>query len=318
MANSYYERINEYLPRTRAVGEQVREDYEGVETGFGKLPVHNGNATGFTASFVVENPTQNQSPVPYHQFVAWPQAISASGFHLTNLASAVQNDHAASLGDVKSHVYGWQQSVSANQFRLADLRDPVLDQDGVNRQYLVNYVNEHVSPDVPDGGISWSAPIAEGGETLLNPPFIFDLAAVHINGVVQEQTRGAFSISNSTIRLSRPLEQGDEVQVIIGRLTPPGNSEWTLISEDTETRNGHKLLLDSSSHNFTVTLPSGPLDSDRIDFLDVGNSLSINPVIIARNGSLIMGEDEDLELRTNLVSMALLFCGIEYGWRIIE
>ena len=318
MANSYYERINEYLPRTRAVGEQVKEDYDGVEAGFDKIPPHNNQSTGFTASFIVENPTRQQSPVPYHQWQTWTEHVSAGGYRLLNLASAIADNNAANLADVKSHVYQWQQSVSANQHRLANLTDPVESQDGVNKQYLIRYVDEHVSPDVPDGGISWSAPIAQGGETIINPPFIFDLAAVYINGTMQEQTRGAFSISNNTIRLSQTLELGDEVQVIIGRLSPPGNSEWTIITEDTEAHNGHRLLLDSTSHNFTVTLPPGPTDSERVDFLDIGGSLSTNPVVVNRNGSLIMGEEEDLELRTDLVSMALLFCGSEYGWRVIE
>ncbi len=69
MANSYYERINEYIPRTRALGEQVREDYSGVEAGFNKLPPHNENGTGFDESFVVKDPVQDKSPTPYKDLV---------------------------------------------------------------------------------------------------------------------------------------------------------------------------------------------------------------------------------------------------------
>ncbi len=318
MANSYYERINKYLPRTRAVGEQVKEDYDGIEAGFDKLPTPNGSGTGFTVSFIVENPVQSQNPVPYHQWKLWKEDVNGGGFHLMNIGLAQSDGDAASLLMVKTHVYSWQQQVDAQQQALINLKDPVDLQDAVNRQYLVAYVNEHIRPDVPNGGISWSAPVAQGGETIIDPPFIFDLAAVCINGVVQEQTRGAFNISNNTIRLSQPLTVGDEVQVTLGRMTPPGNSEWTLITEDTDASSGQKFLLDSNSSSFTVTLPMGPIDNDRVDFLDVGGVLSTNFVTIARNGSLIMGSDEDLEIRTDHVSMALLFCGLTYGWRVLE
>lgn len=318
MANSYYERINEYIPRTRAVGEQVREDYDGVEAGFNKLPEHNSESTGFTASFVVVNPTQAQSPLPYHQFQTWPHAVNAGGYRLLNLGSANTDSDAATLGDVKNHVYQWKDNVSANDQFLRDLRDPLFDQDAVNRRYLVQYIAEHISPDVPDGGIAWSAPVASSGQTVINPPFIFDLAAVFINGVNQEQTRGAYSISNSTIRLSQPLEAGDEVLVVVGRLTPPGNSEWQLITEDTEARSGQNLMLDSSEGSFTVTLPAGPLDGDWLMFLDVGGALSTHSVLVDGNGSDIMGVKDNLELGIDQVSMGLLFAGVDYGWRLLE
>ena len=318
MANSYYERINEYIARTRAVGEQVREDYDGIEAGFNKLPEHNSERTGFTASFVVVDPTQEQSPLPYHQFLTWPHAISAGGYRLLNLGSANNDSDGANLGDVKGHVYQWKENVSANNQFLRDLRDPLLSQDAVNRRYLVQYIADHISPDVPDGGIAWSAPVASGGETIITPPFVFDLASVHINGVNQEQTRGAYTISNNTIRLSQSLEAGDEVLVIVGRLTPPGNAEWQLITEDTEVRNGQNLMLDSSGGSFTVILPAGPLDGDRVMFLDVGAALSTDPVSIDGNGSDIMGVAENLELGIDQVSMGLLFAGVDYGWRLLE
>ncbi|MCF1437211.1 MAG: hypothetical protein LPD71_00140 [Shewanella sp.] len=319
MANQYYQRHNEYIPRTRAVGEQVREDYDGVERGFDKLPDPNGANTGFTASFVVENPTQLQSPLPYHQWKYWTEDCNAGGYRLVNLGVASEEGDAASLGVVKDLAYQWKQDVDASVHLLRNLQDPQEARDAVNRQYLKNYVDTHIHPQIPDGGISWSAPRAKGGETVLDPPYNFDLAEVYINGVMQDQTRGAFSIRKSRIQLTQGLETDDEVQVIVGRLTPPGNQEWSLISSDTDAVAGQKFLLDSSLEgNFTVTLPEQPMDGDEVYFLDVGKNLENNPVSINRNGRLIMGEPNNLELGTNHISMKLMFAGVFYGWRILE
>lgn len=318
MANSYYQRTNEYIPKTRAVGEQVREDYDGVEQGFDKLPPHNGTSNGFTASFIVEDPTQDKSPIHYKQWKYWPEDVSAGGYRLISLGPAYHDTDAASLGVVKEHVYTWQGDVSAEEHYLKNLKDPLLDGDAVNRRYLRDYIAEHIRPDVPNGGIAWSAPIARGGELTLNPPFIFDLADVRINGVTQEQTRGAFSIHNSQIRLSQALEAGDEVQVIVGRMTPPGNQEWTLISEFTEAQSGQRFLLDSSiTGSFSVLLPEKPMDGDEIYFLDVGGLVN-DPVTLDRNDSLIMGEANNMVLATDHISLTLLYCGAMYGWRVLE
>lgn len=318
MANQYYGRMNQYIPRTRAVAEQVREDYDGIERGFDKLPAPNGTSTGFTASFIVEDPTQEQSPVHYKQWKYWPEDVSAGGYRLISLGPAYHDTDAANLAVVKEHVYTWQGDVSAEDHLLRNLKDPLLDADAVNRRYLQDYIGEHIKPDVPTGGISWSAPRAQGGESTINPPFQFDLAEVYINGVMQEQTRGAFSIRNNMIQLSNGLEAGDEVQVIVGRMKPAGNQEWTLISEFTEAQIGQKFLLDSSiTGTFTVVLPPGPMDGDSVYFLDVGG-LQANPVTLDRNGSLIMGQEDNLELATNHVSITLLYCGVQYGWRVME
>lgn len=318
MANQYYGRMNQYIPRTRAVGEQVREDYDGIERGFDKLPEPNGTSTGFTASFIVEDPTQEKSPVHYKQWKYWPEDVSAGGYRLVSLGPAYHDTDAASLAVVKEHVYTWQGDVSAEDHLLRNLKDPLLDADAVNRRYLRDYIGEHIKPDVPTGGISWSAPRAKGGESTVNPPFQFDLAEVYINGVMQEQTRGAFSIRNNMIQLSNGLEAGDEVQVIVGRMNPAGNQEWLLISDDQDAVSGHRFLLDSTLNgSFTVTLPEGPIDGDTVYFLDVGK-LSQAPVTINRNGSLMMGKPNDMTLSTDHISLNLLFCGSEYGWRVIE
>lgn len=72
---------------------------------------------------------------------------------------------------------------------------------------------------------------AVGGETIINPPYLFDDALVFINGVLQHQLGGAFSITNSIINLAEPLEAGDQVYVLIGSRiatsAPGANISWS-------------------------------------------------------------------------------------------
>ncbi len=183
-----------------------------------------------------------------------------------------------------------------------------------------------LSDFVPTGGsgdteiytTSWSAPVADGGETVLTLPYAFTKAMLFINGVHQDETRGSFTIENNEIRLASPLEKGDEAQVLIGQVIPPGTSDWNLITSHSTAEAGQKILLDSSTGSFSITLPTDPDDGEIIDFVDVGNALNSNPVSLNRNGNLIMGEASNLTLDTSLVSLQLLYSNAKLGWRILE
>ncbi len=166
--------------------------------------------------------------------------------------------------------------------------------------------------------ISWSAPVAAGGETVLAPPYAFTKAMLFINGAGQDETRGAFSIQNNRVLLSSAMQEGDEAQLIIGQVLPPGTSEWNLITSSTTAVADQKILLDSNAGAFTVTLPANPDEGEIIEFLDVGGNLDLYPVTLARNGRLIMGATENLKLDTSLTSLKMLFSNASYGWRIIE
>ena len=318
MANSYYGRIHQYLPRTRAMGENVREDYDSIVAGFDKLPTHNQSATGFDESFIVTNPISDQSPLPYHQFCKWPHDISAGGYRLTDVNYALNEGDAVNLADLKSHVYNWQYDVNAQDHQLKSLADPNEETDAVNIRYMKLYVDTQLKPEVPDGGLAWLAPVAKGGEMVLNPPYQFTIAELRINGVYQIQKRGAYTISNNIIYLSEPLQKGDEAVVILGAPRPSSDhARWNLVKDDYEIQAGDKILLDSKEKSFALTLPSPPTVNDSIYFLDVGNSLDRHPITINGNGQTIMGSSETMEIRTNAVSFQLLFIG-GYGWRVLE
>ena len=257
MANSYYRRVYDYTPRTKAKGEEVKDDFTSVEVGFEKLPPHNNNATGFTDVFEVADPTGDQSPVPMHFMESW----------------------------------------------VAD--------------YVKRYVDEQLQPDVPDGGLLWSAPLATAGQIIINPPYKFTMANLYINGVMQDRMRGSYSIVNNQIVLSQALEENDEVHVIIGYPRPDSpQGEWVLVTEDYEASTGEQILLDSTKSYFNITLPANPLPGSQIHFLEIGGAADANTITVWGNGDPVMGADS-MVIKINGVSVSTLY--VEgYGWRVIE
>lgn len=71
--------------------------------------------------------------------------------------------------------------------------------------------------------------------------------------------------------------------------------------------------LDSSGGSFNVTLPATFGDTDWIDFVDVGLSLTVNPVTVLRNGNNIRRVAEDLILDVTGDSLRLV-ARTSLGW----
>jgi len=80
-----------------------------------------------------------------------------------------------------------------------------------------------------------------------------------------------------------------------------------------------RILADSTGGAFTITLPANNslLVNDTLQIIDVGGDFANNNVDLARNGSLISGSAEDLDLDLNGTSLTLMYSGITYGWIII-
>ena len=92
---------------------------------------------------------------------------------------------------------------------------------------------------------------------------------------------------------------------------------WTTqaINTDTTLEPNHFYLVDTSNGPLTLTLPASPSDKTQIKILDVTGNFKINPIIVARNGSTIMGLAEDMTVCTPNVSFGLLYYSGD--WRIV-
>lgn len=92
---------------------------------------------------------------------------------------------------------------------------------------------------------------------------------------------------------------------------------WSKITGNTNAvvRNGY--LTDSSGGVFNLTLPATPTVGDTIAVTDLG-SAETNNITIARNGSNIDGEAEDLVINANKSYFKLTYADATIGWALSD
>lgn len=108
----------------------------------------------------------------------------------------------------------------------------------------------------------------------------------------------------------------------MGRFITETGTASTVIREVSATYTAvvnDRILADTSSGAFTITLPlnSSLLVNDTIQIIDVTSNFGTNAVTLARNGSLIQGDSDNLDLDINGASITLMYSGTTYGWIII-
>lgn len=128
--------------------------------------------------------------------------------------------------------YFVKQDVSWGGHKITDLADGTNPGDAVNKWQLDAIDKKHTDwnakQDIEIAGLKagmtsgiahrtvpWYT-IAQGGEISVKPPYEFQDALVFLNGVLQHQIVGAYSISNNTISFAEPLVAGTEVYVLVG------------------------------------------------------------------------------------------------------
>lgn len=128
--------------------------------------------------------------------------------------------------------YFVKQDVSWGGHKITDLADGTNPGDAVNKGQLDSIDKKHTDwnakQDIEIAGLKagmtsgiahrtvpWYT-IAQGGEISVKPPYEFQDALVFLNGVLQHQIVGAYSISDNTITFAEPLVVGTEVYVLIG------------------------------------------------------------------------------------------------------
>lgn len=108
----------------------------------------------------------------------------------------------------------------------------------------------------------------------------------------------------------------------MGRYISETGTASTVVREISSNYNAvvnDRILMDSSGGNFTITLPvaSSLLVNDTIQFIDVTSSLGTNLVTVDRNGALIQGATENLDLDVSGATITLMYSGQTYGWIVI-
>jgi hypothetical protein len=144
---------------------------------------------------------------------------------------------------------------------------------------------------------------------------------VTLDGLVQiPETH--YTISSSDISFSEiPISNTTiEIRNITGVVSGGGSGgtgtsiETEIVNETTQTAVKDKRYVIANTSATTLTLPATPTLGDTLYVL-VANDLANN--IVARNGSKIMGVEEDLTLDVENISLGLVYVNSTLGWRII-
>jgi hypothetical protein len=78
---------------------------------------------------------------------------------------------------------------------------------------------------------------------------------------------------------------------------------------------GDRILVDTTSGAFIVTLPASPSEDDAVIIVDVGYDLETYNLTVARNGSTIMGLAEDMTVSDSYLAFELRY--LNSSWRIV-
>lgn len=144
------------------------------------------NDTNLQQLYVVQEILDGFLPVGFY----WKQDLNMGGHKVVNMAPGSQNGDATNWEQWKNH-----------DERLTALEGDLTD---VSSRTIPYYY------------------IATGGETRWDvPAWQFTTALMFINGVFQNQSLGAFSISSNGFNFAEPLQKGDEVYVLLGATASP-------------------------------------------------------------------------------------------------
>ena len=83
-------------------------------------------------------------------------------------------------------------------------------------------------------------------------------------------------------------------------------------------QNNDRIFVDTSTAQCTITLPATPSEGDTVRFVDKNGTFATHNLVVARNGSNIMGLAEDLVSSTNGEGFALVYASAARGWIIQE
>ena len=217
----------------------------------------------------------------------------------------------------------------------------VIDLTGTSNVSLGAVANLHISGGSANyylktdgsGTLSWdSVPtttmtvdtfVGDGSWTMKNlsaTPASINYTIVAIGGVFQP--RDAYSVSTNVITFDDPPPNEAVVEITIvtagagGGGGGGGGVSWTYsaVSANTTMAASYKYIVDTSSANITMTLPSSGTLGDEITIIDGTGNASTNAITVARNGGNIQGSASDMTVTTDRAAFTLAYYNSTQGW----
>lgn len=121
--------------------------------------------------------------------------------------------------------------------------------------------------------------------------------------------------------LQKELVSGTNIKTIngtsvlgSGNITVSGSSAWVTKTANYTAVDKDRILADTTSSAFTITLPATPTAGQEVTISDAGGTFSTNNLTIGRNGSNILGLAQDLVLDVSNDSVNLVYYNGTRGW----
>jgi hypothetical protein len=92
--------------------------------------------------------------------------------------------------------------------------------------------------------------------------------------------------------------------------------KWIEKSTNYSINNLEGVLADTTGGSFNIMLPSSPSIGDTIGIADAKSNFNTSSLFILRNGNLIQGQNEDLEVNLKDASFLLIYTGATNGWKL--
>lgn len=139
---------------------------------------------------------------------------------------------------------------------------------------------------------------------------IFDVASVNANNITTGTVATA-RLGSGTANSTTYLRGDGEWATINAGLSPwaAKTSAYTAVTKD-------RILADTTSAAFTITLPATPTVGDEVTIIDAAGTFATNNLTVGRNGVNILGTAQDLVLDIANDGVNLVYASASRGWVI--
>lgn len=139
--------------------------------------------------------------------------------------------------------------------------------------------------------------------------------AAHIAGAADAHVATAINYDDTTSGLGGTVQVAlDTLDGIVDNLNPPAS--WAVLTANATLTAGQRVFADTALGVFTVTLPITPTANDTVAIADYAGTWKDFPPIVGRNGSKIMGIEEDMNIDAANVSVMFTYVDSTQGWRM--
>lgn len=166
--------------------------------------------------------------------------------------------------------------------------------------------------------------IANKQIALTYTPISVDNLNVEVVGAPVTDRQSDWALINTNIitwagkNLENILEVGDKLLVTYNRMVTAIDPTWGLrnvfVNDDYSATVGSRVIFDTTSKSFTVTLPPNPAQGDQLWFVDGAGLADVNNLIINPNGKNVNGQADYIVIDVANASFGLLYKDDTRGW----